>query len=45
VSAIGHVYCVALVRSPGHIVKYAVVALTARALYPRPLARSPYEPP
>ena len=43
--AIGHVYCVALVQSPRHIVLYAVVALTARALYPRPLARTRYETP
>jgi len=43
--AIGHVYCVALVRAPRHIVKYAFVALSARALYPRPFARPRYETP
>jgi len=36
--AIRHVYCVALVQPPRHIVLYAFVALTARALYPRPFA-------
>ena len=34
----GHVYCVTLVRSLRHIVLCAFVALSVRALYPRPLA-------
>ena len=44
-AAMWHVYCVALVRSPRRIVKYACVALSARALYPYPLAAFRHELP
>jgi len=43
VGATKHVYCVALVWAPRHIVQYACVAQTARALYSCPLAPLRYE--
>ena len=43
IGAIRYAYCVALIWAPRHIVKYACVAQTERALYSCPLAPLRYE--